>query len=457
MRVAVVGAGIAGLVAALDLAEGGAQVTVLDAADRPGGKIHTTTFAGRRVDRGPDAFLARVPAGIDLARRLGLEGELVSPATGAAWLWSRGRLRPLPEGLVLGVPADLPKLVASGLLSPAGVLRAGLDLVLPRTPMGDDMAVGELVARRFGAEVDERLVDPLLGGINAGRSDRLSVEASAPQLAAVARSNRSLLLGLRGQRRTNPPAPSAPVFHGLAGGMGRLVDALVTRLDEAGVELRLSTPVGPLAAGGRAEVVVEGDTFDGAVLATPAFVAAHQLSAVAPAASTGLAGIEFASVALLLLAYRRDALAAPLAGSGFLVPRVEGRLVTACSWSSSKWAHLSGGDSVVLRASAGRIGDERAMALSDDELVARVHDELAQAMGLRAAPVDHEVVRWARAFPQYEPGHLARITAIEDELARVAPRVALAGAALRGVGIPACISSGRAAAAALPERIRQLT
>lgn len=457
MRVAVVGAGIAGLVAALDLAETGVAVTVFEATDRAGGKIDTTTFAGRPVDRGPDAFLARVPAGIDLVRRLGLSGDLVSPATGAAWLWSRGRLRPLPEGLVLGVPADLRKLVASGLLSPAGVARAGLDLVLPRTPLGEDMAVGELVARRFGAEVDERLVDPLLGGINAGRSDRLSVEASAPQLATVARAHRSLLLGLRAQRRANPPDPSAPVFHGLAGGLSRLVDALVTRLAAENVTMRWSTPVGTLEADGDDRVVIEGEAFDGAVIATPAFVAAHQLSAVAPAASTALAGIEHASVALVLLAYRRDSLAGPLEGSGFLVPRVEGRLITACSWSSSKWAHLDGGETVVLRVSAGRIGDERAMALGDDALVARIHDELAQAMGLRAAPVDHEVVRWARAFPQYEPSHRARITAIEDELSRAAPRVVLAGAALRGVGIPACISSGRAAAAALPERIRQLT
>ena len=451
MRTAVIGAGIAGLVAALDLVEAGADVTVFEASGRLGGKIDTATFAGRPVDRGPDAFLARVPHGIELARRLGLERELISPATGSAWLWSRGRLRPLPEGLVLGVPADLPKLVASGLLSPAAVVRAGLDLVLPRTPIPHDLSVGELVARRFGPQVDQRLVDPLLGGINAGRSDRLSLDASAPQLSAVARSSRSLLLGLRRARRDAPPQPDAPVFHGFAGGMRRVIDALQQRLHDHGADVRLGAPVEAIGDEGAGGIDVAGEHFDGAVVATPAFVAADQLAALAPDAAAGLREIDHASVALVLLAFSPNALASPLTGSGFLVPRVEGRLITACSWSSSKWSHLAG-DTAILRVSVGRIGDERGRRMDDAELLWRIQDELVEMMGLRMMPVAHQIVRWERAFPQYEPGHLARIDAIEAALTAAAPNVILAGAALRGVGIPACIASGRAAAAALTRR-----
>jgi oxygen-dependent protoporphyrinogen oxidase len=446
VRVTVVGGGISGLAAAWFASQAGAEVTVLEAGARLGGKFDSVVVAGRQVDAGPDAFLARVPEAIDLCRQIGLGDELVSPATGKAYVWVRGALRPLPEGLVLGVPTDLPALARSGILSPAGVARAGLDVFLPRSPRavaGGDRSVADVITERFGREATDHLVDPLLGGINAGRSDQLSLDVSAAQLATAYRSGRSLLLGLRRQRKANPPS-DAPVFYAVAGGMHRLIDRLVERLRDAGVVLSTGVALDSLdsLAGAEAEA-------DRVIVSTPASVTADLVGAAAPRAAAALRTIEYASVALTVLAYPVTAVSRPLDGSGFLVPRVEGRLMTACSWASTKWAGLSTPDTVLLRVSAGRIGDERVLELDDNELVERLHEELTEAMGLRAAPTDAAVVRWHRAFPQYRPGHGALVDGIFDAVGNALPHVALAGAAYRGVGIPACIATARRAAEAV--------
>jgi len=449
--VAVVGGGIAGLAAALDLVDH-ADVTLLDAGTRLGGAIETVAFAGRDVDAGPDSFLARRPEMTDLVARLGLGDELVSPATGAAAVWVRGALRPLPSGLVLGVPSSLTELAASGILSPAGLGRAALDYVLPSTAIGEDIGVGELVRQRLGAEVHERLVDPLLGGIHAGRSEHLSAAVAAPQLLTAARKDRSLLRALG---FTTQPSSTAPVFLTVRGGLGRVVRAAQDMLTAAGAAIGLSSevieltvaPGAPgatltLAAGGTIEV-------DGVVLATPTSRTAILLRTVAPAAAQRLEPVRYASVVLTLLAYPSDALPAPFTMSGFLVPRSEDRLLTAASWSSSKWAHLGGTGTEIVRASCGRIDDVRALDLSDAEIVEAVHAELVEATGLRSAPKEARVVRWPRALPQFEVGHALRAARAHAVLESEAPHVVLAGAAYEGLGLPACVASGRRAAAAL--------
>ncbi|HZQ27037.1 MAG TPA: protoporphyrinogen oxidase [Acidimicrobiales bacterium] len=421
MRLSVVGGGIAGLAAAWEASGAGADVTVYEASDRLGGKIRTTDVDGRPVDEGPDAFLARVPDALQLCRELGIEGELVAPATGQAFVWSGGALRALPDGLVLGVPTGLAGLVRSGLLSPAGVARAGLDLVLPRTlrPGGPDVSVGRILRARFGDEVADRLVDPLLGGIHAGRIDNLSLAATAPQLDAVARRSRSLLLGLR---RAPRPAASGPVFLSLRGGTGVLVDRLVDALIERGVVFKTGTRVDALPD-------------EPVVVAVPAFAAASLLGP----GSEELRTIRYSSVTLATFTWPASAFPAPLTGSGFLVPPIDGRRMTAASFGSNKWPHWSAGDTVVLRVSAH--GND----VDPADLVA----EVREATGVQAEPMSTRVSPWPDAFPQYEPGHLDRIARVEAALAQTHPRVRLAGAALRGVGLPACIASGRAAARAV--------
>ena len=453
MRAVVVGGGISGLAAAHALVEGGADVTVLEAEDRLGGKIRTSEFDGRPVDEGPDAFLARVPHAVELSKRLGLGDELVSPGTGSASLWLDGRLQPIPAGLVLGVPVDFGPLAVSGVLSPEGLARAQQEPTRPGLPVTDDVTIGDLIRDRYGAEVHERLVDPLLGGINAGRTEELSLDVGAAQLAAVARRATSLTEGLQQQRAANPPDPSAPVFYAPRGGMGALVDALTAWLRSSGAALRVSTPVAAIER--RADRwLVEADDgsvedADAIVVTTPAYAAAPLVAAHSPAAADLLARIGYASVNLVTLAYDAGAVTRPLDGSGFLVPRTEGRLLTACSVFSNKWPHLAREGSVILRASVGRSGDERGFDLDDDDLVAAVHDELAGVLGLTSPPTATRVSRWRRSFPQFPAGHLSAMADLEAALRRDALGIAVTGAYLKGVGIPACIGAAQAAVAGL--------
>lgn len=436
--VAVVGGGITGLAAAWELVQAGAQVALYEAGPRLGGRILTAHVAGRPVDLGPDAVVARVPHAVDLCRELGLGDELVHPATEGASVWWGGRLRPLPRGLVMGAPLgarDLFGLARSGLLSPAGAARAALDVVRPATRWGPDPSVGEVVAGRLGPEVHQRLVDPLVGGISAGPTVLLSARSTAPQLADAAGS-RSLVLGLRSARGRAGEGATGPVFASLRGGLGRLVERLEERLRERRAELHRGTPAESLPVPGAAATV----------LAVPAAAAARLVAPGSPDAAADLAAVDCASVALAVLVYPAEAVRRPLEGTGFLVPAGEGRLVTACSFGSAKWPHWAAPGDVVLRVSAGRWGDERALDLDDDGLVARLGDELGEMAGITGGPRVAVVTRWERAFPQYRPGHAARVARVERALARDLPTVFPAGAAYRGVGIAACVAQGRAAA-----------
>jgi oxygen-dependent protoporphyrinogen oxidase len=434
-RAAVVGGGIAGLAAAYELRRRlpDASISVHEASDRLGGKIATSTFAGRPVDEGADAFLARVPWGLDLCRELGIDTTLVSPAASSAYVWWDGSLRRLPNGLVLGVPTDLEAVRASGIVTEA------VDIHPAARPLGadEDISVGALVRPQLGDAVFERLVDPLLGGINAGDGDRLGVRAGAPQLAAAAERDRDLVSGLRAA----PPAVEGPVFYAPVGGMGTLVDALVEWLRSHDVEMCLES-----------FVRIEDADADGVIVALPAHDARDALCAVAPAAARELDRIEYASVALVTMAFDRSSVHRALDGSGYLVPRSTGLLMSACSWASSKWAQLDDGKHVIVRVSTGRLGDERFVELDDDTLVAKLLDELAETSAIDGAPNEVRMNRWMRSFPQYQPGHLELVDRIERHLGGEAPYVLVTGAALRGLGVPACIRQGREAAVELVGR-----
>ncbi len=442
-RVAVIGGGITGLAAAYELRRAGPpdlEITVFESDSRLGGKLRSSPFAGLpAVDEGADAFLARVPWAADLCHEIGLD-DLVSPATGKAYIWWDGHLHALPEGLVLGVPAGLWRLARSGLLSLGGRGRAALEPLIGRDhPAADNL--GALIRHRFGDEVLERLVDPLVGSINAGDADRLSLEATAPQVAEVAARSRSLLLGLR--RRA--PAPSGPVFLAPRAGMQSLVDALASRLPHVQVLLdERVVALGP--TGGAWEV--NGRMVDRVVITTPADVSAATLRAVVPDAAALLAGIGHASVVMVTLAFPETA-APALDGSGHLVPKPVQRHITAASWASTKWAHWKLPGQVILRVSLGRWGDEHAVDEDDEAIVGAALADLDTQLGIHDAPTEVRVTRWPRSFPQYAPGHLARIAAIERSLAMEAHGLMVAGASCRGLGVPACIRQGRDAATAI--------
>lgn len=440
--VVVVGGGVAGLVAARDLAATGRDVLLLESSPRIGGKLRSAEVAGLSVDVGAEAMLARRPEGLELAASLG--AAVVHPTSATSGIFSRGALRPLPRSL-MGVPFDLEQLAASGVLSAEGLARAGAEV---EAHVPDDISVGDLVAARLGHELVERLVEPLLGGVYAGRAHEISSAAAVPQLLAMAR--RGCLL----DQLAAVPASSGPVFAGLAGGMGRL-PALIR--DGGGFEVRTGATVRQLRRTTSGWALTVGPTTTpetieatSVVLATPAAPTARLLADVAPAAAADLAAIESASVAVVTLAFAVQDLADPLfERSGFLVPPVEGRIIKASTFSFAKWGWVRelDPDVAVLRTSLGRHGEEATLQATDEGLVRASLADLHAMAGIAATPLASHVQRWGGALPQYAVGHVERVARIRATTDL--PGLAVCGAAYDGVGIPAVIGSARRAVASV--------
>ncbi|MGW3988470.1 protoporphyrinogen oxidase [Streptomyces sp. NPDC004830] len=447
-RVVVVGAGIAGLAAAHRLLQRGARVTVLEASGRVGGKLLPGEVAGARVDLGAESMLARRPEAVELAREVGLTDHLQPPATATASLWTRGALRPMPKGHVMGVPGTAAAL--SGVLSEEGLARIGRDAELPRTEVGDDVAVGAYVAARLGREVVDRLVEPLLGGVYAGDAYRISLRSAVPQLFQVARTHTSLTEGVREiQQRAAAARQTGPVFTGLRGGVGTLPLAVAESVRARGGEILTGTPVTRLRRTPEGDwEVASGERSwraDAVIVAVPAPAAARLLRAESPAAAAELDAVEYASMALVTLAYRREEAALP-EGSGFLVPPVDGRTIKASTFASHKWGWIAEENPglLLVRTSVGRHGETEILERDDAELVEVSRRDLKEATGLDTAPVATRVTRWDGGLPQYPVGHHARVARIREHVAAL-PGLAVCGAPYDGVGIPACIASARAA------------
>lgn len=464
-RVVVVGGGISGLTAAWELTGGGTPgpgapaVTLLEASPRLGGPLQSEDVGGRVVDMGPDGFLGRRPEAVDLCRQAGIGDTLVPIAARGASVWARGSLRALPEGHALGIPTRFWPTARSGIVGARGALGLARDAVLPRPdtrgPIGD-RSIGPLVAHKLGRRVVDTLVDPLIGGIHAGSVDDMSAAATFPPLLAAAQRRGGLMRAMRAE----VPAPDPdgpPLFWSLEGGMASLVRALAAGLRERGVAVQLSAPADRLERAADGWTIFSAGSAceaDAVVLATPAPATATLLRPHDDEAAGLLDAIDYASVVLVTFRVGADDVPSPLEGTGFLVPRHgphKGRdpwAVTACTFLDRKWPHLARGGEVLLRASLGRIDDTRALGWSDAEVAERAWEELGALMGVRGQPRDAVVVRYVGAFPQYRVHHLLRTAGVEAALARL-DGLAVAGAAYHGVGIPACVASGRAAARAL--------
>ncbi|WP_433336372.1 protoporphyrinogen oxidase [Spirillospora sp. CA-294931] len=452
-HVVVVGGGIAGLTAARALARGGARVTVLEGSPAIGGKLRVSEIAGLPVDEGAEAMLARRPEGLELVRDLGRSGDLVNPGTTSSAIYSHGALRKLPSGQVMGVPSDLRALASSQVLSPAGLARVPLDLVLPETPRGSDVSVADFIGARMGREVVDRLVEPLLGGVYAGRAEELSFDATLPAVAAAARTHRSLVSAVRGIREAAPASPG-PIFASLPGGLGTLPQLVADDIAAAGGTVRTGAMVRELRrrpGGWRLTLgsahAPETLDADAVVIAVPAAPAARLLADDVPAASRELARIEYASMAIVTLAYAATAFRRLPRGSGYLVPAVEGREIKAVTFSSVKWPHLRDVDPgiIAVRCSIGRFGEEHTLQRPDEDLKAAALTELATTCGVSELPLESRVTRWGGGLPQYNVGHADRVARIHAAVAGQ-PGLAVAGAAYDGLGIPACIATARAAA-----------
>jgi oxygen-dependent protoporphyrinogen oxidase len=491
-HIVIIGGGIAGLAAAFFLREVPCRVTVLEGSPRLGGKLSVSEISGVMVDEGAEALLARRPEGTGLVAAAGLEDQLTWPGTTSARIWSRGRMCPLPRRQVLGVPADLAELASTGLLSSDGMARARQDLGLPATARDGDVPVAAFVAARFGHEVVDRLVDPLLAGVYAGRSEELSFEATLPAVAAESRKHASLAeaagalldrgdtvppggthrppdgpgtsrrLGTALPDPAGPRSPeTVPVFTTLPGGLGTLPAAVASA---SGASVRTGAMVRGLdrmETGWRLTVGSRHDeeykAADAVILAVPASPAARLLGGVpgVSAAVTALREIRYASMAIVTLAYRAAAFPRALEGSGYLVPAADGRPVKAVTFSTVKWPHLrDAGDGLhIVRCSLGRIGEESLLQSGDAELARLAAEDLAAATGAQQAPVAARVTRWGGGLPQYTVGHLDRVARIRSAVAGQSG-LAVCGAAYDGIGIPACVATARSAAGQIAAHLR---
>ncbi len=452
-HIVIVGGGMAGLGLAHALAQRRSdaarpwRITVVDARPRWGGVVRTVVEDGFVVEGGPDSVLAFKPAAVRLWRALGL-GEAImgtDPRYKGAFVFARGQLHRLPEGLTLMIPSRLGPLFRTSLLSWKGKLRAALDLIPRRiAPPDGDISVADFIAGHLGQEVLAYIVEPLFAGIYAGDARRLSVAATYPQLLDLERRYGSLLWGLLAARRARARqgAPGArgtrSAFVTLRRGLAQGVDALVTALQRAGVRLVAAAPVTrvvPTAQGWRVETEQGPMRANAVALALPAWQAARLVEGFDPALADALLAVPYASTATVSLAYRAADIAHPMPGYGFVVPRVEGRPLVAGTWTTRKFPHRSPEGTVLIRLFLGRAGDDRIAHADEAELAALARQELAEIMGVRAEPLRTWVFRWPRVLPQYEVGHAERVRAIQQRV-RGHPGLYLLSNAWDGVGIP---------------------
>jgi len=467
-RVAVVGGGISGLVAAYRLRTllgPAAEIVLVEGSQRLGGALRTVELGGVALDVGAEAFLVRRPEAVGLVAELGLGGQLTHPTPAAPTVRGGGRTLPLPTRTVLGLPGAATDV--EGLLSAPGAARVAAEPTVPLCwEPGQDAAVGMLLRKRAGDELVDRLVDPLLGGVYAGRADALGLRATLPAVAtALDRGAGSLLAAASAVLFSGSPPGGgrSPVFGTLRGGLSVLVDALVAA---AAVRLRLGLPVRGLARipeGWRLELGshllgtagAEYLDADAVVLAVPAPALRRLLADPLPVASAAAGRVEVASCAVVGLALPLAATQALPEVSGVLVAASEALSepplsVKAFTFSGRKWAHARSEHVLLVRASLGRHGEARVLQRDDAELLDAVRADLAALTGITAAPVATVVARWGGGLPQYAPGHLDAVAALERDVSGSAG-LAVAGATLHGVGLPACIATADAAARRIAE------
>jgi oxygen-dependent protoporphyrinogen oxidase len=477
-RVVVVGGGIAGLTAAWRLAAGSSDpagddhtpvdVVVLEASGRGGGTLRTIEVAGAPVEAGPDSFVVRKPWAVNLCRELGLGGDLLAPGASGAFVWARGRLRPFPEGSAFGIPPDAEAILRWQGLSVRGRMSAALDLWRGRRgrAAGRDESVGSLVSRRMGRECADVLVGPLLAGIHAADPDRLSVEATFPELSVWERGHGSLIRGARAAARSARRASGSaggPMFTTLDGGLERLPGSLVSAIGPDRVRTSATVEaIRPTDGGTGYEVLTaagERLAADAVIVAVPAHEATRLLGGLSGAedAADALSSIRYVSTATVTLVYPEGTAERLPEATGFLVPpaRVRGEapgpaVITACTFVSRKWPDPGFGDRAIVRCFVGRDGEQEPLGLGDERLAAVVAQDVEAATEIGAEPEATAVVRWDRSMPQYDVGHLARVDAADAALAAGAPGLFLTGSAYRGVGIADCVRQGNEAA----ERVR---
>ncbi|WP_243653033.1 protoporphyrinogen oxidase [Tumebacillus sp. BK434] len=440
------------------------QIYLLEADDKLGGKVQTVRRDGFVIEAGPDSFLARKTAAVTLCRELGIDGELVgtNPNARKTYILHQGKLHRIPQGLNIGVPTQFMPFATTTLLSWGGKLRAGLDLIKPKSTHQGDQSLGAFLERRLGTEVVDRLAEPLLAGIYAGDLRKLSMRATFPQYETLEQKYGSLIRGMLAQAQEAKaaqantaqkpelgarPLPNS-VFLTFRTGLARLIESLEAAYKRT--EVRKSTRVEKLEeqeGGGYTVRLQDGNTLDAdaVIITTPNYEAANILPA-SFSPKTQLNQVPYVSVATVVFAFDKGVIDFPLDASGFVVPKKEGITITAATWTSSKWLHTAEDGKVLMRFYVGRGGDEAIVEEPDEEIIRRVRKDLQATMGVTAEPAFSIVSRWKRSMPQYTVGHLDRVKTFTDQAERELPGVFFAGAGFTGLGIPDCIGQGVAMA-----------
>lgn len=459
-KVVIVGGGITGLSAAFYMQKEAREkglpldVILVEASNRLGGKIQTVRRNGFIIERGPDSFLIRKKSMGILAQDLGIEGELVKNATGQAYVLVGGELHPIPGGSVMGIPTEIGPFLKTGLFSLSGKLRAAGDFVLPRSNIKGDQSLGGFFRRRFGGEIVENLIEPLLSGVYAGDIDHMSLESTFPQFYAVEKKHRSLILGMKKTTPKQLPqkdghgAKKEGVFHTFRNGLETIVEAIEQQLEPGSVMkgVRIDAIEAPGMVGEKTILEMnDGRKIEAdAVILTTGHEMAGRLFAP-HGLLQDLREIPTTSVATVALAFPEEHVVQDKEGTGFLVSRSSDYSITACTWTHRKWPTTTPAGKVLIRAFVGRVGDEAIVDLPDAEIEKIVLDDLGRVMNITGKPDFTVITRWKKDRPQYRVGHKQRIAAARAELESKFPQVKLAGASYNGVGLPDCIDQGRAA------------
>jgi protoporphyrinogen/coproporphyrinogen III oxidase len=446
----IIGGGISGLAAAYALQKQYADYLLLESSNHLGGKIITGNTEGFLIEGGPDSFLTQKRIAIDLCRELGLGDQLIGTkptATPATYVLHKGRLHPMPEGMMLMAPTMILPILRTKLISWPGKLRMGLEIFIPRNKSNADESLASFVRRRLGQETLDKIAAPLMAGIHAADPEQLSLRSTFPMFAEMEKTHRSLVLGMMKRKRAQPTqAPNTPrpsIFTTLSGGLQQLPNAIAARLNPQNV--RLNTSVQSLTREGDHYTITLADgshlQAHNVIFTTPAYITADIVQPLDPALAEKLRRIRYVSTSTVSLAFRRSDITSPLNGFGFIVPATEGRRITACSWSSNKFSHRAPAGTVLMRVFIGGAFTEPLAEQDDATLIEVARQELQQIMGITATPILAQAYRWKKSNPQYNIGHSALVDEI-DQTIQTHPNLHLAGAAYRGSGIPDCIQSG---------------
>jgi oxygen-dependent protoporphyrinogen oxidase len=451
-KVAVIGGGITGLAAAFYLQKEAKEkgypleVILIEASHRLGGKIETIRRDGFIVERGPDSFLARKKSFGILADDLGISDQLVTNATGQAFVLVGDELHPIPGGSIMGIPTQISPFVTSGLFSWSGKLRAAGDFVLPKSTVVGDQSLGQFFRRRFGGEVVENLIEPLLSGIYAGDIDKLSLESTFPQFHEVEQEHRSLILGMKKTTpKQDPSKQKVGIFRTFKNGLETIVEAIESQLNPGTVMKRVRLERLE-KVGDKVNIHLNNGSqmlLDGLILTTPHLATLPLFEE--HGILTELAEMPATSVATVAMAFKEEAVTQENEGTGFVVSRNSDYSITACTWTHRKWPNTTPDGHVLLRGYVGRAGDEAVVDLSDSEIEKVVLTDLRKTTKIAGDPLFTVVTRWKEAMPQYVVGHKERIIKAKQEINQAFPMVKIAGSSYLGLGLPDCVDQGKAA------------